>query len=324
MSKLQIHILAGQQAGARLQLNQSPVTFGRSAECTLIFDLPVVSRLHGELQLDKDGQWLLINHSSNGTRVGRKKATKKPIPLTDGAEVIIGDHEVFRVHLGAEPVDQPAEIDDVHEQAASQETHAPGSGIKGRSKLWIGLGVWFVLCIGAMIFFATLRSGDKGNTFSATDEFYYPGREIEGLVGDEAGIRAIRQLLAEPLPFEDPNASRYATHVDRADQAAEQGLLGLYGAYKQYQLAMSYSDNRQQPLKEPRHVQRYDRILNELSVIIYERYLYAYRVYHDNDYQQARDVLDRLRMEYYNNDDAEDPLANHIKKLRNAAHRRAG
>lgn len=323
MSKLQIHILAGQQAGARLQLNQSPVIFGRSAECTLILDLPVVSRLHGELQLDEDGQWLLINHSSNGTRVGRKKATKKPIPLTDGAEIIIGDQEVFRVHLSAEPVDQAAEVGGVGEQAAGQETHARGAVIKGRSKLWIGLGVWFALCIGAMVFFATLRGGDKGNTASATDAFYYPGREIEDMVGDEAGIRAIRQLLAELLPFEAPNASRYSTYVDRADQATEQGLSGLYDAYKQYQLAMSYSDNRQQPLKEPQHVQRYDRILNELSVIIYERYIYAYRVYHDNDYQQARDVLDRLRMEYYNNDDAEDPLANHIKKLRNAAHRRA-
>lgn len=317
---LQIHILAGPQAGARLQLNQSPVTFGRSADCTLILDLPVVSRLHGELQLDEEGQWVLVNHSSNGTRVGRKKATKKPVPLTEGTAITIGDTEVFRVHFETAPADPTAEQTD-HDAQPAPAQHAPGAGLKAKSKLWIGLGVWFALCIAAMIFFATLGGGDDDNTSSAG--FYYPGREIDDIQGDEAGILAIKRLLSEPPEYQDPNASRYSSHLDRADRAADQGTTGLYEAYRQYQLAISFSDNRDQPFDDPRHVNRYDLVLDELSEIIYTRYIFAYRTYHNNEYEQARDVLDRLRIEYYSTEDPDDPLANHIRKLRNAAHSRS-
>lgn len=322
MSTLQIHILAGPQAGARLQLNQSPVTFGRSADCTLILDLPVVSRLHGELQLDEEGQWILVNHSSNGTRVGRKKATKKPVPLAEGAAITIGDTEVFRVHFETAPADDTAEQPDSAEQAAPAQ-HAPGAGMKGKSKLWIGLGIWFGVCILAMIFFATLGGNGDNNGSSASAGFYYPGKEIEDKQGDEAGTLAIKRLLSEPPEYQDPNASRYSSHLDRADRAADQGSTGLYEAYRQYQLAISFSNDRDQPFDDPRHVGRYDRVLDELAEIIYTRYIYAYRTYHNNEYEQARDVLDRLRIEYYSTEDPEDPLANHIRKLRNAAHRRA-
>lgn len=320
MNPLQIHILAGPQAGSRLQLNQSPVTFGRAGDCTLILDLPVVSRLHGQLQLDDAGQWVLLNHSANGTRVGRKKATKKPVPLADGVAIIIGDTEVFRVHLTT-PTPSTEQDDDDEQAPASR---APGAGLKGRSKLWIGLGVWFALCIGAMIFFATL--GGKGDKADAppTAGFYYPGREIDDLTGDAAGILAIKRLLAEPPTYQDPIASRYASHLDRANQAADRGPSGLYEAYRHYQQAISYSDNHDQPFINQNDVLRYDRILEELAEIIYTRYIYAYRAYHENRFQDARDTLDRLRMEYYKNEAPNDALANHIRKLRNAAHKRAG
>ena len=320
MNPLQIHILAGPQAGARLQLNQSPVTFGRAGDCALILDLPVVSRLHGELQADEQGQWVLVNHSSNGTRVGRKKATKKPIALTDGVAITIGDTEVFRVHLTPASAEDQADLaDDVPKQPNQP---AAGAGMKDRSKLWIGLGIWFALCIAAMIFFATL-GGDDGNNNATTAGFYYPGKEIEDMQGDEAGVTAIRRLLAEPPVYQDPNASRYTSHLDRANQAANRGPSGLYEAYRQYQSAISYTNNRDTPFTDPNDVRRYDNILNELSQIIYDRYIYAYRAYHNNNYQDARETLDKLRMEYYSNEDPNDPLANHIRKLRNAAHDRA-
>ncbi|MEM9347085.1 MAG: FHA domain-containing protein [Planctomycetota bacterium] len=324
MNPLQIHITAGAQAGARLQLNQSPVTFGRSAECTLILDLPVASRLHGELQYDEeDAQWVLVNHSANGTRVGRKKATKKPVALTDGASITIGDTEVFRVHLTPAAAQEPQgrAFEDHPEQPDSP---APGAGKKDRSKLWIGLGVWFALCIGAMIFFATLGGdddNDKGSNNAAAG-FYYPGREFDDMVGDEAGVLSIRRLLYEHPTYQDPNASRYSSFLDRANQSADQGETGLYDAYKNYQMAIAFSNNRDQPFENKNDVLRYNRILDELSQAIYVRYMFAYRSYHNNDYQSARDTLDRLRMEFYANEDPEDPLANHIRKLRNAAHKR--
>lgn len=322
MNPLQIHILAGAQAGARLQLNQSPVTFGRAGDCTLILDLPVVSRLHGELQIDEQGRWILVNHSSNGTRVGRKKATKKPIPLTDGVSINIGDTEVFRVHLTPPSADD--EQDAEQGQAAQPAKQAPGAGMKGRSKLWIGLGVWFAICIAAMIFFATLSGGnDPSTNNNAAAGFYYPGKEVDDQDGDEAGITAIRRLLAEPPAYEDPNASRYSEALNRAARAADGGADELYEAYRQYQIAIRYTDNQDEPLNDLGDVTRYDRILDELSKIIYARYIYAFRVYHEGKFQEARDVLERLRRSYYAEEDPNDNLANHIRKLRNAAHRRA-
>jgi pSer/pThr/pTyr-binding forkhead associated (FHA) protein len=323
VNPLQIHILAGPQAGARLQLNQSPVTFGRSGDCTLILDLPVVSRLHGELQADEQGHWVLVNHSSNGTRVGRKKATKKPIPLADDMVITIGDTEVFRVHLT--PVSAEEQAEKAAEQTPDQpDQPAPGARKTDRSKLWIGLGVWFALCILAMIFFATLGGGDDDNgSGPASAGFYYPGKEIEDMEGDPAGITAIRRLLAAPPEYQDPNASRYTSHLDRANQAADRGPSGLYDAYRQYQSAISYTSDRDNPFTDQNDVLRYDRILNELSELIYARYIFAYRAYHNNQYETARDTLDKLRMEYYSNEDPDDPLANHIRKLRNAAHQRS-
>lgn len=318
MNPLQIHIIAGAQAGARLQLNQSPVTFGRSADCTLILDLPVVSRLHGELQVDPQGQWVLLNHSANGTRVGRKKATKKPIPLTDGVSINIGDTEVFRVHLATPTVEEQQDNPD---QDAAQPQQAPGAGAKGKSKLWIGLGIWFALCIAAMIFFATL-GGDDANK-STGQSFYYPGKEIADMSGKEAGVAAIRRLLAEPLPYEDPNATRYSDHLDRAARAADLGQAELYNAYKNYQLAISYSDNRTAPLSNQNDVIRLNRILDELSEIIYTSYIAAFRAYHEGKYQEAREILKLLRRNYYAVENPDDDLANHIRKLHNAAHRRA-
>lgn len=324
MNPLQIHILAGAQAGARLQLNQSPVTFGRSADCTLILDLPVASRLHGELQVDEEGQWILVNHSSNGTRVGRKKATKKPIALADGVTITIGDTEVFRVHLtppSAEPQGVAAEAEDDYAEQPDQP--APGAGAKGRSKLWIGLGVWFGICILAMVFFATFGGGEDNNNGTTNAGFYKPGRGIEAANADEAGVIGIRRLLAAAPEYQDPDASRYSRYLDLANQSADRGSTDLYEAYKNYKLAIAYASDRDDPFTDQNDVLRYDRILNELSQIIYERYIYAYRAYNTNQFEESRKTLEELRTRYYRESSPSDELANHIRKLRNAAQRRA-
>ncbi|MGB0766259.1 MAG: FHA domain-containing protein [Phycisphaeraceae bacterium] len=321
MSTIQIHITAGSQAGARLKLNQSPATFGRSADCTLVLDVPVVSRLHGELQRDEQDNWLLINHSPNGTRVGRKKATKKPVPLTDNASITIGDTEVFRVHLTQDSADAAAAA--TSQQAANDDdapdNNAPGTGLKGRSKLWIGIGVWVVFLIGLSVFLATLGGGDDGPAPETTG-LYNPGQDIEDLSGEEAGIFDIRRLLADTPPFVDPNASRYSDHIQKANRAFDQGTDMRYDAYRHFQQAGTYSDNQSQPLQDPGDVTRYNRVLDDLADMIYRRYIRAYRLYHSGDYEQATAILDDLRLRFYRSEDPDDKLANHILRLRNAAH----
>lgn len=324
MTTLQLHITAGPQAGARLQLNQPPVSFGRSAENALVLDLPVVSRQHGELALDEDGEWVLINHSHNTTRVGRKKATKKPVPLTDGAAITIGDTEVFRVYLTQAAAEQaPAPDQAPAEQQPSNKDRAPGAGLRGRSKLWIGLGAWFGLCILAMIFLATLDNGeDDGGANNAG--FFVPGSGIDDMVGPEAGKTEIKRLLDDPLPANDPNEQRYNNHLTDARAAANAGTRSLYDAYHHYQRAISYANNRNDPLQSLDQL-KFENVMNQLAEIIYDRYIEAYRRYNAGDFRTARNILDNLRQNYYRGDHrTNDPLANHIRELRSAAHERTG
>lgn len=323
MSTLQVHITAGPQAGARLQLNQSPVSFGRSPDNTLVLDVPVVSRQHGELQLDESGQWVLVNLSQNGTRVGRKKVTKKPIALTDGAAVTIGDTEVFRVHLPqpeseADTAPPDSETDEAEQPAGT----APGRGMKGRSKLWIGIGAWIGFLALISIYFMT--AGRGGGDPVQTSGLYFPGSEIKDQQGPEAGKTAIRRLLAEPLPFKDPKEAEYDKHIAKARTAVNGGKRMLYDAYRHYQQAMSYSDDRDNPLPAL-DVQRYnERVLYPLSEIIYEQYMRAYRLHDRGSWAEARETLDDLRRQYYHSPEVGDPLAEYIRTLRNAAHQRTG
>lgn len=324
MSTLQVQITDGPQAGARFQLNQSPVTFGRSPDNMLVLDVSVVSRHHGELHRDEDGNWTLVNHSQNGTRVGRKKITKKPCPLTNGVAVTIGDTEVFRVHLIEEGQDPATVAPEAEEHDDYQPAGpAPGAGLKGRSKLWIGLGIWFALCIGAMIFFATLKNDDD-NTFNPTAGIWNPGQSLTDMdPGPEADKTDVKRLLSQDPPPNDPNEASYTRHIEQARAAVNQGKRGLDTAYRHFQQAISYSTNRDDPLKSLDKIQ-YNNVLNELSEIIAVEYRDAYRRYNQGDYARARNILDDLRHTFYTTADPDDELANHIKTLRNAAHQQAG
>lgn len=324
MSTLQVQITAGAQAGSRFQLNTSPVSFGRSAENTLVIEESVVSRQHGELHRDPNGQWVLVNLSTNGTRVGRKKVTKKPFTLSDGDSVIIGETEVFRVYLITDDAD--ADDTDADDNNAQQPAgHAPGAGLKGKSKLWIGLGIWFGVCILAMVIGAMLLVGDDDPSAAGANgaaQFWNPGQTLPE-TGEEADIADVKRLLLEPLPPQDPNASAYTLHLNKARDAYEQGDAGLFTAYRHYEQAISYSQNRDNPLEAFDQI-KYGNAVDELAKIIAQEYRLALRLYNTGKYPQVTAVLDNLRRDYYNPPEQDDTLANHIRKLRNAAHKRGG
>jgi pSer/pThr/pTyr-binding forkhead associated (FHA) protein len=325
VSTLQVHITAGPQAGARFQLNTSPVSFGRSPDNTLVLDVAVVSRQHGELVREDDGSWTLINHSSNGTRVGRKKVTKKPYPLSDGAAITIGDTEVFRIHLvedGTPPPAATAQDDEPAEQPAGQ---APGAGLKGKSKLWIGLGVWIGLCVVLMIVGAlTLGGNDNDDNTQGDAGIWNPGQTVPNMSpGEQADIADVKRLLEQRLAPEDPNDTLYTDHLADANDAYELGKQGLFDGYRHYQQAISYAQDRDDPLDSLDQI-KYGNVIDQLAVIIAEDYRRAYRLYNQGKYPQATAILDDLRRNYYDPPEQDDTLANHIKRLRNAAHSRGG
>jgi len=144
------------------------------------------------------------------------------------------------------------------------------------------------------------------------------------MVGPEAGKTEIKRLLDDPLPANDPNEQRYNDHLTDARAAADAGTRSLYDAYNHYQHAISYANNRNDPLESLDQL-KFENVMDQLSGIIYERYIEAYRRYNAGDFQTARNILDNLRQNYYRGDHrTNDPLANHIRELRNAAHARTG
>ena len=287
MIALQIHITAGPQAGTRLQLTQSPATFGRAPENTLILDLSTVSRNHGELRFEDD-QWWLINLSQNGTKVGRKRVTKKPRLLSDGASIIIGDEEVFRVHhvgdTAPPAANEPASTSPAEQGAPQPGQAAPGTGARGRSKLWILLAIWFGLCIGIFVLLYTTIGQKDGDGPSRTT-----------LVSFDSA-HEIRQILKQEVERATPDNYRYTENIAKGRTAYNRKPRELYEAYRYFRSAMRYLPASQKLDHVDR--QRYDLVLDELSALIFERYQQASDLHQQGAHEEAIDEIDRLSRQF--------------------------
>lgn len=283
MNALQVHITAGPQAGARLQLSQSPVSFGRSPDNTLVIDLPVVSRQHGELVFE-DGQWVLVNRSANGTRLNRKRITKKPRPIADGASVVIGDEEVFRIYLTEAAAQAVPEA--TQEDQPQQPSQAPGAGLKGRSRLWLFAAIWFGLMIGLfVVLFAFFGDDGKDNTGPSNRIVLY------------ANAEEVRDILKREPEREGYVASHYESHLANARDAYDSNPRDLYEAYDSYRRAMRVMPEEQDNLIGE-DLQRYNDVEEELAELIYEQYDRAYRAERAKQFQRAVDILDDLRDDF--------------------------
>jgi len=97
LSAIEIKIMTGPGEGKTLKLNESPITFGRTGQNTLIIDMPFISRTHGELVRDEAGNWTLVNRSRHGTRVGPTKVLKKPYAIKQPEAICVGRHVIFLV-----------------------------------------------------------------------------------------------------------------------------------------------------------------------------------------------------------------------------------
>ena len=231
MIALQVEYLTGPNAGRKLLLRDPCITFGRSSERTLPLDMPFASREHGEFNFD-NGQWLLNNRSNNGTRLNGKNVTNKPRPIKGTCTITIGDDDVFRV--------TPIADDDDALQDQDPDTSAPTSTDEGneskarkndRSKLWIGIGVFWLVTFG-FIAFTILNPGDSSEP-SATSGLPAPitaeriqqiiARPIDKAIPDE---RQADQTLAQAREF-------YAL-IDRRPDA-------LFRSYDAYRPALSYT-----------------------------------------------------------------------------------
>ncbi|HEX6968085.1 MAG TPA: FHA domain-containing protein [Micromonosporaceae bacterium] len=85
----QLVVTAGQLAGTRLTLGDSPITIGRADDCTLVITDDYASARHARL-VPRDGQWVVEDlGSTNGTYLDRAKVTG-PTPVPLGVPIRIG------------------------------------------------------------------------------------------------------------------------------------------------------------------------------------------------------------------------------------------
>ncbi|MEM9416093.1 MAG: FHA domain-containing protein [Planctomycetota bacterium] len=323
MIALHIHITAGPQAGTRLQLTQSPASFGRAPENTLVLDLSTVSRNHGEIRFE-DGQWWLINLSQNGTKVGRKRVTKKPRALADGASIVIGDEEVFRIqYAGEAPAPAAAsaapQTQGPHDaqDTPQPEQPAPGTGARGRSKLWLLLIIWFGLVLGVFaVLFAVVDNGSDDDAPSTRNQ----------IVQFESAAD-VRQILKQPVERGTVNDYRHDENINNARKHfnRQPRTRYLYDAYRYYRLAIRHLPSNQD--LGPEDQQRYDQVLDELSELVFSRYEEARILHLQGASEDALAEIDLL-IEYFpgrnREDAAEQKMYDMILRLRGRAASAAG
>lgn len=78
----QLVVTAGQLAGTKITLGESPITIGRAEDSTLVITDDYASARHARL-MPRDGQWFIEDMgSTNGTYLDRAKVTgPTPVPL---------------------------------------------------------------------------------------------------------------------------------------------------------------------------------------------------------------------------------------------------
>lgn len=292
---IQVHILAGRGAGKRVLVSDPSITFGRSANCSIIVDLPHVSREHAALKFE-DGDWWLVNYSPNGTQLGRKNVRNKPLRVTAGEVSVIAIGGEAICEVTPQVVAQPTDAEDA--EGAGAAAGATGPGMTRRAKLWVGIGIYLLVMLGLAIFFSTLRSSDENQSVA----------NVEAM-----SQQSIRDEIREPLPARPPEPARMREYLDIADQelaleASEPDA--LFRANEAYRLAAAYAgdDGFTDPLHERQAFIVEDRLVAEVTAQ-YER---AFNLLQARQYGPAADAYRKLLAIYPADSDSE--LRRHIER----------
>jgi len=300
LTSLQIEILTGANAGRKLLLRQTRITFGRSTDRTLPIDLPFISREHGEFAFT-DGKWNLVNHSNNGTNLNGKLVTNKPRPIKNISTVSIGDTDIFRVLPMPGDDDQPADTHGPPADAATSQSPAIAPNTANpRGKLWAGIGVFWLVAFG-LIAFGLLNQSDTDTP--APGDSLPPALTAEQITHD----------ITQKPDKQTPDARRADTALAQAHESyalIDRRPDALYRAYDAYRQALTYAaedtlpdaqDQRQFYILEKRLIesvtQKYDAAVNLFKSRQYDAADKAFKdlrtFYPDSTSQVFTDALQR-------------------------------
>lgn len=298
MKQVSVEILIGHNAGQVRQLAAAPLGFGRAPDNAIVIDLPFISRHHAEIRRSSNG-WELVNHSPNGTRIGKRLVKKQPRQFTDLQQIFVGETAVLRVVPGDLATESTDQADLSNQPGGSR------SGMSGRAKLWTGIGVYLLLMLGLFIFFATL--GDTGKKAPTTLAAFSKTQ--------------IRQLIRQPIvnrPANPQLAQQALLKANAMFHAIDSQPDALYLAYRAYRQAASYSPNHR--LARPLDVGRYQSVRQWLVQRISNRYTLGMTYFLDGHYGKAAKTFADLAKMYPN---YSSPLFENIQAHLDQAHGRA-
>ena len=87
---LELHVVAGPDAGVVAALPPGVTTIGRSAEAGLRLRDPELSRVHAQIDVRPDGVWVADLGSTNGTLVGGRPSIGSALQLAAGGTISLG------------------------------------------------------------------------------------------------------------------------------------------------------------------------------------------------------------------------------------------
>lgn len=269
MIPIHIQLISGRHAGRRLAFNVPVISFGRHVDNTVVLDNEIISRNHGEL-LFAEGQWVLVNHSSNGTRVNRKRVMDKPCHLYDLDVIAVGDQRLFQVMLDASDL-AGHDCDTVSKTSVSAVGH--------RAKLWISIGAWNVLVIALVIFGFSTKKDNKETSVTH--------RELTAM--------EIEEEIRQPIVIDELNYVRGREERQRAGDlfyslgARSDALFEVHQLYKS-SLAYLGRDTFEDGLIQRQFLKVQDQLIAE----VIRRYKNAYALFRSGQYSQASEAFRSL------------------------------
>ncbi len=319
---LDVTVLAGSTANTRLRFTHGPVSFGRDLSHPLVLDLPTVSRDHGYFDL-RDGQWVVVNRSPNGLKLGRKSVTRKPVNLPANTSITIGDAPLLQVELRRAGEAVPSlDLDAALARKHAQEQNQPKdqdpihrrNKLPTRTRILLGVvGFWVLLFALLLLFEPLFRDADVDDT----GKLNLPVARLS-----DAQLDARVRLDPPNLPTDDVRAERALEEA-----ALNYGLIDInpdaaWKAMNAYRTAAGYlpDDRLDDPLLQRRYLDLQQRLSEDLSL----RYADALGKLESRRFAAAAEAFDDLQKRFPDYELGDDSIYRHTQRLREFARQNAG
>lgn len=273
VASIQILLLSGPQQGKRLELTGEKFIYGRQSDCDIPIAGEYVSREHGMIAL-QDDQWVLQNHSNNGTQVNRKKVGRKGFKLVNQDIVQVGGEDMFQLIIPQIAVAQ---------SPTDEALDTPRRKTSKRTKIWIGIGSYLVAILFLVVYLGTLRKSEDSRIIKPPE---LPPSVIEEI---------IRKQVTVTTP--DPHAAAdYLKQAEELYNRQDVTLSGTYRVYRAYQLALAHS--RKSYFEDGLQQLRFDQVQKKLIEEVCRKYNEAFERLRSREYRVAERQFRQLN-DYY-------------------------